>query len=99
MKIKAMRTLSLAVALVMCFGVMSISVNAADEYVPTLENISATGFEGILKTSISGIGAEGSASDYYMTYAQDTGTFYTSLDGISWDKRISTGSPAFLLVC
>ncbi|MBO5384259.1 MAG: hypothetical protein J6A30_08160, partial [Ruminococcus sp.] len=89
MKIKAMRALTLTLALIMALSVISVSVMAAEEgYTPSLADMNQITFEGILKTNISDIG------DYYLAYGQTANKFYTSLDGASWDYRTSTDSPA-----
>lgn len=83
MKIKAKRALTLALALVMAFSVMSFSVMAED-YVPTTEDTLFTGEGGgIIKTTINN-------APYYATYGH--GAMYTSIDGNAWDKRNTTTS-------
>jgi len=84
MKIKARRVLTLALALVMAFSVMSFSVMAEGEYVPTTEDTLFTGDGGgIIKTTINN-------APYYVAYGH--GAIYTSLDGNAWDKRNTTTS-------
>lgn len=84
MKIKARRVLTLALALVMAFSVMSFSVMAEDEYIPTTEDTLFTGDGGgIIKTTINN-------APYYVAYGH--GAIYTSLDGNAWDKRNTTTS-------
>lgn len=84
MKIKARRVLTLALALVMAFSVMSFSVMAEGEYVPTTEDTLFTGDGGgIIKTTINN-------APYYVAYGH--GAMYTSLDGNAWDKRNTTTS-------
>ncbi len=85
------KALALVVALCVMVSLVSISAFAAD-YTPTYSYdrffYGSTG-TGFLKTKVD-YNNDGVKEDYYVAYGSDG--YYTSIDGINWDKRTEIAS-------